>query len=247
MSERGFTPVARRSVSDEVFAELRDAVLTRRFAPGDSLPPERELAASFAVNRHAVREALQRLQAAGFVRVVHGGGTRVLDVRSSAGLDLLAHLARSADALDPGVLRDGLEMRRCIGVDAARLAAERATPEARDRVVAAAAAYDDTTHPDADRAFWLEVVEASGNLAFRLALNSLLHAIDARPEAMEALLAADRADLLPHGPLAAAVAAGEADEAGRLADAILRQALDVWAALDEGGGLPGTGPHAKGA
>src|SRR6478752_3526005 len=246
MSQSGFSPVPRRSVSDEVFAELRDAVLTRRFAPGDSLPPERELAASFAVNRHAVREALQRLQAAGFVRVVHGGGTRVLDVRSSAGLDLLAHLARSADALDPGVLRDGLEMRRCIGVDAARLAAQRATPEARDRVVAAAAAYDDTTHPDADRAFWLEVVEASGNFAFRLALNSLLHAIDARPEAMEALLAADRADLLPHGPLAAAVAAGEADEAGRLADAILRQALDVWAALDEGGGLPGTGPHAKG-
>src|SRR6478609_3961078 len=229
MSQSGFTPVARRSVSDEVFAELRDAVLTGRFQPGDMLPPERELAASFAVNRHAVREALQRLQVAGFVRVVHGGGTRVLDVRSSAGLDLLAHLARSADALDPGVLRDGLEMRRCI------------------RVVAAAAAYDDTTHPDADRAFWLEVVEASGNLAFRLALNSLLHAIDARPEAMEALLAADRADLLPHGPLAAAVAAGEADEAGRLADAILRQALDVWAALDEGGGLPGTGPHAKGA
>jgi len=245
MSERGFTPVARRSVSDEVFAELRDAVLTRRFAPGDSLPPERELAASFAVNRHAVREALQRLQAAGFVRVVHGGGTRVLDVRSSAGLDLLAHLARSADALDPGVLRDGLEMRRCIGVDAARLAAERATPEARARVVAAAAAYDDTTHPDADRAFWLEVVEASGNLAFRLALNSLLQAIDARPEGMDALLAADRADLLPHAPLAVAIAAGEADEAARLADAILRQALDVWAALDAGGRVTRTG--AKGA
>ena len=245
MSQRGFTPVARRSVSDEVFAELRDAVVTGRFVPGDSLPPERELAASFAVNRHAVREALQRLQASGFVRVVHGGGTRVLDVRSSAGLDLLAHLARSAGALDPAVLRDGLEMRRCIGVDAARLAAERATPEARERVVAAASAYDDTTDSDADRAFWLEVVEASGNLAFRLALNSLLQAIDARPEGMDALLAADRADLLPHAPLAVAIAAGEADEAARLADAILRQALDVWAALDAGGRATRTG--AKGA
>jgi DNA-binding FadR family transcriptional regulator len=235
MDEHGFTPVARRSVSDEVFAELRDAVLTRRFAPGENLPPERELAASFAVNRHAVREALQRLQAAGFVRVVHGGGTRVLDVRSSAGLDLLAHLARSGGALEPGVLRDGLEMRRCIGVDAARLAALRATPEARGRVTAAAAAYDDASSTDADRAFWLEVVEASGNLAFRLALNSLVHAIDARPEVMEALLAADRADLLPHRPLGAAIASGDADEAARLADAILRQALDVWEALGESG------------
>lgn len=240
MSQSGFRPVARRSVSDEVFAELRDAVLTGRFAPGDSLPPERELAASFAVNRHAVREALQRLQAAGFVRVVHGGGTRVLDVRSSAGLDLLAHLARSGDGLDPSILRDGLEMRRCIGVEAARLAATRGTAEARARVTAAAADYADEQRPDADRDFWLEVVEASGNLAFRLALNSLVHAIDGSPDVMDALLAADRADLLPHAPLADAIAAGDADEAARLAEAILTQALDVWVALTDPGRTPGT-------
>ena len=66
----GSSPVIRRTVSDEVFAELRDAVLTGRFAPGDALPPERELAVSFAVDVHAVRAALQRLQEAGFVRVV---------------------------------------------------------------------------------------------------------------------------------------------------------------------------------
>ena len=240
MSQSGFKPVTRRSVSDEVFAELRDAVLTGRFSPGDSLPAERELAASFAVNRHAVREALQRLQAAGFVHVVHGGGTRVLDVRSSAGLDLLAHLARSGDGLDPTIVRDGLEMRRCIGVEAARLAAARGTAEARERVVAAAAAYADEGHPDADRDFWLEVVEASGNLAFRLALNSLVHAIDGSPDVMDALLAADRADLLPHAPLAAAIGNGDVDAAARLADAILSQAVDVWAALTDSGRSLGT-------
>src|SRR6478736_1322894 len=105
----GFSPVQRRSVSDEVFAELRDSILTGRFKPGDSLPPERELAVSFAVNRHAVREALKRLQEAGFVQVVHGGATTVRDVRSTAGLDVLAHLARSGEGLDPLILRDGLE------------------------------------------------------------------------------------------------------------------------------------------
>src|SRR6478736_6443795 len=235
MSERGFTPVARRSLSDEVFAELRDAVLTGRFQPGESLPPERELAASFAVNRHAVREALQRLQVAGFVRVVHGGGTTVLDVRSSAGLDLLAHLARSGEGLDPMILRDGLEMRRCIGIEAARIAASRATDEARARVVAAAAAYDLDDQPDADRHFWLEVVEASGNLAFRLALNSLVQAIDSGPDVMDALLAGDRADLVPHAPLAAAIAARDAELAARIADAILSQAVDVWASLTDSG------------
>ena len=239
VSERGdqggFSPVTRRTVSDEVFAELRDAVLTGRFAPGDALPPERELAVSFAVNRHAVREALQRLQEAGFVRVVHGGGTTVLDVRSSAGLDLLAHLARSGEGLDPMILRDGLEMRRCIGVEAARVAATRASDAARARITAAAAAYDLDDHPDADRHFWLEVVEASGNLAFRLALNSLVLAIDSSPEVMDALLAGDRADLVAHAPLAAAIAARDADLAARLADAILTQAVDVWASLTDSG------------
>ena len=235
MSQSGFTPVTRRSVSDEVFAELRDAVLTGRFQPGASLPPERELAASFAVNRHAVREALQRLQVAGFVRVVHGGGTTVLDVRSTAGLDLLAHLARSREGLDPMILRDGLEMRRCICIEAARVAASRATDDARARVVAAAAAYGCPDIDDADRDFWLAVVEASGNLTFRLALNSLVHAIDGSPEVMDALLAADRADLLPHAPLAEAIATGDAAEAARLADAILTQAVDVWASLTDSG------------
>jgi DNA-binding FadR family transcriptional regulator len=228
MTSPGFAPIARTSVTDTVFAELRDAILTGRFGPGDSLPPERELAASFAVNRHAVREALGRLATAGFVTVVHGGGTRVLDVRNTAGLDLLAHVAASADEPDPRLLRDGLEMRRCIGIEAVRLAATRGTPEAHARIEAGSTAYGDPDHPDADRAFWREVVDASGNVAFRLALNSLLHAIDARPEAMDALLADDRADAIPHAPLAAAITARDADRAAELADAILTQAIDAW-------------------
>ncbi len=133
------------------------------------------------------------------------------------------------------ILRDGLEMRRCIGVEAARVAATRASDAARARITAAAAAYDLDDHPDPDRHFWLEVVEASGNLAFRLALNSLVLAIDSSPEVMDALLAGDRADLVSHAPLAAAIAARDADLAARLADAILSQAVDVWASLTDSG------------
>jgi GntR family transcriptional regulator, transcriptional repressor for pyruvate dehydrogenase complex len=226
----GFTPIRRRSLSDEVFAELRDAILTKRFEPGDLLPPERDLAASFAVNRHAVREAINRLQVAGFVNVVHGGGTRVLDVRHSAGLDLLAHIARSGE-LDPMVLRDGLEMRRCIGMEAARLAATRGTEESHARILAAAAAYANNEYLDADRGFWDEVIEASGNFAFRLALNSLVQAIDNSPDSMDPVLAGDRADLLSHAPLAEAIAARDAERAFQLADRILSQAVEVWATL----------------
>ena len=57
---------------------------------------------------------------------------------------------------------------------------------------------------------------------------------------MDALLAADRADLLPHAPLAAAIADADVDAAARLADAILTQAVDVWASLTDSGRAPGT-------
>jgi DNA-binding FadR family transcriptional regulator len=103
----GFQPVQRQPLSDTVFAQLRDAVLAGRYGPGGFLPPERELAAAFAVNRHAVREALKRLQQAGFVRVLHGGGTEVLDVRRTAGLDLLGQLARAPGEHTERLVRRG--------------------------------------------------------------------------------------------------------------------------------------------
>jgi GntR family transcriptional repressor for pyruvate dehydrogenase complex len=233
----GFLPVARQPLSDTVFAQLRDAVLAGRYEPGQFLPPERELAQAFAVNRHAVREALKRLQQAGFVRILHGGGTEVLDVRRTAGLDLLGQLARSPGEQTDRLLRDGLEMRRCVGVEAARLAARRADSAARARVVAAAEALTATfattaepavptgTSTPRDRAFWAEVVDASGNLAFRLAFNSLIDAVDAQPELMAVLLEADRGDGQPHAELARAVADRDPERAAQLADAILSQAL----------------------
>jgi GntR family transcriptional regulator, transcriptional repressor for pyruvate dehydrogenase complex len=237
----GFMPVARQPLSDTVFAQLRDAVLAGRYEPGQFLPPERELAQAFAVNRHAVREALKRLQQAGFVRILHGGGTEVLDVRRTAGLDLLGQLARSPGEQTDRLLRDGLEMRRCVGVEAARLAARRADAAARARVVAAAAALAENPAkpetPEAagqaepvpsaprDRAFWAEVVDASGNLAFRLAFNSLIDAVDAQPELMAVLLEADRVDAQPHADLATAIAGRDPEGAAQAADAILSQAL----------------------
>jgi DNA-binding FadR family transcriptional regulator len=227
MASVDFTPVARQSVSDTVLAQLRDAILGGSYQPGDQLPPERELAQAFAVNRHAVREAVKRLQEAGFVQVVHGGGTRVLDVRRTAGLDLLGHLARAQDGGFDQLVRDGLEMRRCIGVEAARLAAKRADTAQRRAIVAAAERYGDPTDESADRDFWALVVDASDNLAFRLALNSLVESIDAQPDLMDVLLAADRRDESSHADLAAAIASRDPERAAACADAVLSQALAV--------------------
>ena len=74
-----------------------------------------------------MREALKRLQQAGLVSISQGGATRVRDWRRHGGLELLLDVAAEGDA--PEALhapRAAMEMRACIGADAARRCAQRA-------------------------------------------------------------------------------------------------------------------------
>ena len=58
---------------------LRDEISQKRFGTANRLPPEKELAARFGVNRHTVRRALSELASEGLVRTEHGRGTFMLD------------------------------------------------------------------------------------------------------------------------------------------------------------------------
>lgn len=222
-----FAPVPRTSVSDHVFGQLRDAIVSGRYRPEETLPGERELATAFEVNRHAVREALRRLQQLGLVRVSQGGATRVLDWRVHAGLDLALSLARSGDVLPVETLvRDMLEMRACVGIDAARLCAERADPAVTTALVAAAEEYGSLA-PDLGRmaeaniAIWRLVVRGSGNTAYLLAFNSLVAGTLAIGDVPPDARAAELLDVAGHRRLAAAIEAGQGTAAARHARALL--------------------------
>jgi DNA-binding FadR family transcriptional regulator len=203
-------PVLRpATVADAVFTRLRDAVLSGDLAPGDPLPGERDLAVSFGVNRHAVREALRRLEQVRLVAVRQGEQTRVLDWRRTSGLDLALGLVDGDVLNTPTLARDMLEMRACLGADAARLAASRADEHALGSVREALAAYDragpDLTElHDADIAFWRAIIEASDNVAYLLTFNSLVsHALAIAPvpsdhRADELLDAASHRELAEH-------------------------------------------------
>jgi DNA-binding FadR family transcriptional regulator len=224
-------PVQRSSVSDQVFARLRDGVLTGEYPPDTSLPAERQLAEAFGVNRHAVREALKCMQQAQLVEISHGGATRVRDWRTSAGLDIAVHLAQSGDVLPVGsMVRDMLEMRACIGADAARLCAERADGPARAGVSLAARRYAEAG-PDLDRLqaanilLWRRIICGSQNVAYLLAFNSLV----AHAYAIAPVPAVHRTDELldtgGHVELAELIAAGRAGEAERLARQLLTRSV----------------------
>jgi len=234
------TRVRKQSVSDAVFAQLRDQIVRGVMAPGSPLPAERVLCEALGVNRGSVREALKRLQQSRLVSVRHGGTSHVLDFRASAGLDLLAELMiTAAGGFDTRVVRSIVEMRSALAPDIARRAAERARPgqlDALDGVVAAMA--KSATQLPALQAlaidFWSQLVDACDNLAYRLAYNSLRATYDQCRELFTYVLAEELGDLRRYRAIAAAVRARDPDAAEARARALIRRGeRSITAALQQ--------------
>ena len=102
-----FAPVkrGRGPAHVQIEAALERAIATGRLAPGDRLPPERELALRLHVSRMTLRQALRTLEGRGLVarRVGRDGGTFVeepkLELAGLAALsDQLRGLGRRAGA-----------------------------------------------------------------------------------------------------------------------------------------------------
>jgi DNA-binding FadR family transcriptional regulator len=207
---------ARRS--DAVHDDLRAEILDGRRAPGEAVPSERTLSADYGVNRHAVREALRRLQQAGLISVTHGGATRVLDWRAHGGLELLVDLA----AHEPALLASIVEMRASVGADAAALCARRAPLAGLDAELGAGGSYEDRL--ERYERLWERIVEGSGNVAYRLAFNSLVAARHGRGVDPR-LYGAEVDDPAAARALAEAIAAGDEDQARRAARELLERVV----------------------
>jgi GntR family transcriptional regulator, transcriptional repressor for pyruvate dehydrogenase complex len=137
----------------------------------------------------------------------------VRDWRHEGGLDLLIELGATGDVPpELGLERAVLEMRASVGADAARLAATRASAVARAELEADAERL--AAEPDLQRRnaiyerLWARIVDAADNVAYRLALNTLVAGqrvlqVDA------ALIAEELADPRAVRELVAAIADGD--------------------------------------
>lgn len=191
-------------------------------SPGDPVPSERALAIELGVNRHAVREALKRLEQADLVRISHGGATRVLDWREGGGLEVLLDLLVGPGGPPPEeITRSVLEMRASVGVDAARRCAARAPAAVRADVrrcaedAAAVVGLDPEALDVRFAALWQAIVAGSGNVAYRLALNSLMAAVAAFGEVAAEIRPTDREAIRTLGAAVDAGDEGRAAEAAR--------------------------------
>ncbi len=204
-------PISHRSVPDDVFDQLREAIMGGRYRPGDRLPSQRALAADLGVNMASVREALGRLEQLRLLEVRHGSATRVLDWRRSGGLEALALQHGAGEPL----LDDLFEARRLLLVESARLAASRRSDEQAAGLLelaqAVAGAADGEAALLADWAFMAALVEAARNLVFQLTMNSVRELYLPRMEAFAGLVS-DAQELAPlYLQAARAVEAGDGD------------------------------------
>src|SRR3954447_19785084 len=67
-----FAPARRVRALDDVFLQIRKAIVAGDVSEGERLPNERDLAERFAVGRPTVREALRSLEALGIVEIRPG-------------------------------------------------------------------------------------------------------------------------------------------------------------------------------
>jgi GntR family transcriptional repressor for pyruvate dehydrogenase complex len=144
---------------------------------GARLPTETELAQRFGVSRGVAREGLRSLEERGLVTVKHGSGATVRPATAwdMFNPDVIAAVLTTERGTQ--LLGDYLECRRLLEIEAAALAAERATraqlvalADALDRMAAAAGqppggpSAEDRFH-EADVAFHRAVIQATGNVA----------------------------------------------------------------------------------
>lgn len=214
------SPLTLRTAGERIAERFVTAIALGEFVPGQQLPSERDLAATLEVSRTTVREALQRLHAAGYVttRRGRGGGTFV---QTDAGTAESEEMIRRTLLPAWAELTEVLDFRTVIEQQIARVAAERRGDSDIKVIREAVAAYERAQNREesrlADVSLHQAVVQAAHNsrlteLSARIR-REVSFGFDAEPYSP----AVRRRALHQHPEMAEAIIAGDPDAAARVA------------------------------
>ncbi|TDN92099.1 GntR family transcriptional regulator [Microbacterium sp. BK668] len=207
-----------------VLEKIESDLLDGRLAPGDRLPPERELAATLGVGRSSVREALRVLEVMGLIRTGTGSGPTsgaIIIATPRGGLAALLRLQVAAQAFP---LSDVVATRLLLEQWVVATLATDGSHDLFD-VRTTLAAMDDSTLTAQeflalDAQFHLGLAEASGNAVVAASMAGLRTAIETYVQAgakrIEDWDAAADGLRREHRAILQAVDAGESDLARSL-------------------------------
>jgi len=115
--------IQKQRLCEQIVHQIEQDIIGGHLSPGEALPAEKVLVTQFGVSRTVIREAINKLTTKGLIRVTHGKGAVVAPKKDWNVIDagLLKGLGNSLPEL--------LELRKILEVEAAGLAAERATDD----------------------------------------------------------------------------------------------------------------------
>jgi len=248
------TRVEAKSLKAQCIECLEGLILSGALVAGEYLPPERELSERLGASRPVVHEAIVDLSSRGFLRVEPRKGVRVADYWREGTLAVFESIILHSDGdFPPDVLRDLVDFRRLVEVEAARLAATRKGGEALERLEATLAEEEAIIaspgtrlgepgpraerRAELDTAFHVRLAEASGNRALLLVMHSIRPVYDRLIRRFYAMGPDPGRVLAYHRDLIAALREGSADRAASVTQAM----LDEGAAALLGSIAPRTG------
>ncbi|ORV39568.1 GntR family transcriptional regulator [Mycolicibacter engbaekii] len=212
----------RTGLVDQVIEQIRAAVAAGEWPVDSRIPPEPELAEALGVGRNTVREAVRALAHSGILEVRQGDGTYVRATSEVSGA--LRRLCGSE-------LRDVLQVRRCLEVEGARLAAAARTEEdvaelrtLLDRRDSLQEQGRDDDFARADTDFHLAVVRCSHNPVLTELYCGLTEVVMA--SVATTTTKPVQADQIRHRGLLEAIAAADVEAAGREAGGFLDELLE---------------------
>jgi GntR family transcriptional repressor for pyruvate dehydrogenase complex len=163
------------TLTDQAVELLESFILDQALPPGALLPSQGALAQQLGVSRLVIREATRTLEARGLLETAQGRRLAVAEPGPAA----LSHLLDLAIRRDSEALFELIEVRLAIEVQAARLAAQRATDADVAAMEAAIEAMEALTDDDPDALvrvdldFHIGLVRAAGNELLRLLIEAL--------------------------------------------------------------------------
>ena len=214
---------------DHVEESLVTAILDGVYAPGHTLPGERDLAGQLGVTRPTLREALRRLERDGWVTIQQGKSTRINDFWREGGPNILAAIVQYGDHLPPGFITQLLQVRRALapayigaavaenGQGVAELARE---GEQLANTAEAYAAFDWRLHH--------RLTLLSGNPVYTLILNGFAGFYEEVARRYFAGAEARAFSRRFYRRLVAAAEAGDVDGAEKLTRGVMDASIELW-------------------
>jgi GntR family transcriptional repressor for pyruvate dehydrogenase complex len=161
-------PITRLRLHEEIVTIIQKQIMNGTIMPGAKLPPEREMAETFNVNRTTLREALHKLETLELLEIRHGDGIYAKNYLESGNLDLI----KAAVSMDGNseTLFNVMEARLTIVPEIAALAAQRRT-EAELAEIKRVIDREDMNIAEKDLGVHHLIVRATHNLVYTIMLN----------------------------------------------------------------------------